>query len=169
VKARGRRPTGGFERSRTVPTSSSSCWTRASSSSSTTTRSCNECQAQAPHRVRSIDDLNGDRSTRRSLRHDGKRGPYPVVAVLSREGSTRGRRQTSPSRPPKGADPGHPRLFPCKPAVFRGPREGAMIATVDPGKPTPWWWAKAMPPLWRYFTRLLEGTSRVCKKTQTAC
>jgi hypothetical protein len=29
-----------------------------------------------------------------------------------------------------------------------------MIATVDPGKPTPWWWAKAMPPLWQYFTRL---------------
>jgi hypothetical protein len=31
-----------------------------------------------------------------------------------------------------------------------------MIATVDTGKPTPWWWAKAMPPFWQYFTRLLK-------------
>jgi hypothetical protein len=28
-----------------------------------------------------------------------------------------------------------------------------MIAIVDPGKPTPWWWAKAMPPLGQYFSR----------------
>jgi hypothetical protein len=27
-----------------------------------------------------------------------------------------------------------------------------MIAILDPGKPTPWWWAKAMPPLWQYLS-----------------
>jgi hypothetical protein len=58
----------------------------------------------------------------------------------------------SPLLPPKGTDPGSCG-FPCKPVVFRGP-EGAIIAIVDPGKPTPWWWAQAMPPLWQYFSRL---------------
>jgi hypothetical protein len=41
-------------------------------------------------------------------------------------------RQTSPSRPPKGTDPGPCGLFPCKPPIFRGPREGATIALLDP-------------------------------------
>jgi hypothetical protein len=58
---------------------------------------------------------------------------------------------------PKGHGSRTLRLFPCKPAVFRGPPEGAVIAIVDPGKPTPWWWAKAKPPLWQYFLRLRMG------------
>jgi hypothetical protein len=44
-------------------------------------------------------------------------------------------RQTSPSRPPKGADPGTLGHFACKAAPFEGAAMGAMIATVDPGKP----------------------------------
>ena len=39
--------------------------------------------------------------------------------------------------PPKGTDPDPCGLFPCKPRVFRGPPEGAVIAIMDPGKPTP--------------------------------
>ena len=58
----------------------------------------------------------------------GGRGLAPVVAVLV----VSAKRQTSPSLPPKGADPRTLRHFPCKTDVFKGPLEGAMIAIVDP-------------------------------------
>jgi hypothetical protein len=45
---------------------------------------------------------------------------------------TRVRSQTSPLLPPKDTDPRTLWLFPCKPAGFKGPQEGAMIAIVDP-------------------------------------
>jgi hypothetical protein len=45
--------------------------------------------------------------------------------------------QMCPLRPPKGTDPRTLRLFPCKPAVFRGPPEGAMIAFFDPEPAAP--------------------------------
>jgi hypothetical protein len=57
-------------------------------------------------------------------------GHAPVVAVLVASEL----RRPSPFRPPKGTDSGPLWLFPCKPAVFRGPPEGAMIATVVPGR-----------------------------------
>jgi hypothetical protein len=41
------------------------------------------------------------------------------------------KRQWSALLPPKSADPGPPRLFPCKSADFRGAPEGPMIAIVD--------------------------------------
>jgi hypothetical protein len=85
--------------------------------------------------------------------HDGDRGPLlprPFAASGRRNGgrgscpssgSTSGvckkKRQTSPLRPPKGTDPRTLPLFPCKPAVFRGPPEEGTIAIVDPVKPTP--------------------------------
>jgi hypothetical protein len=80
-------------------------------------------------------------------------GYAPVVAVLSRRQTGR---QWSPLLPPKGTDPRTLWLFPCKPAVFRGPPEGAMIATMDP------WQADAVvvgeghAPLWQYFFRLRQ-------------
>jgi hypothetical protein len=66
------------------------------------------------------------------------------------------KKQWSPLLPPKGTDPRTLWLFPCKPAVFRGPPEGAMIATMDP------WQADAVvvgeghAPLWQYFFRLRQ-------------
>jgi hypothetical protein len=42
------------------------------------------------------------------------------------------KRQVSPLLPPKATDPGPCGFSPCKPVVFRGPPEGAMIAIVDP-------------------------------------
>ena len=59
-------------------------------------------------------------------------GDAPVGAVLLASATAADGRQLSPLRPPKGADPRTLRLFPCKPAVFRGPPAGAMIAVVDP-------------------------------------
>jgi hypothetical protein len=69
------------------------------------------------------------------------------------------KRQTSPFRPPKGADSGPHGLFPSITALSRGPREGAIIPFLDPelaavrleAKGLP---PKAMPPLWQYFSRL---------------
>ena len=65
-----------------------------------------------------------------------------------------GGRQTSPSWPPKGADRG-PRTFPLQTALFYGTCEGAIIAIVDPWQADAGCWAKATPPLWQYFSRLL--------------
>jgi len=67
----------------------------------------------------------GPRASRRRAR--GRR-PCPVAPVLQ----ATAHRQTSPLLPPKGMDPRTLRLFPCKPDVFRGPPEGAMIAFLDP-------------------------------------
>jgi hypothetical protein len=56
----------------------------------------------------------------------------PVVAVLAP--GVKGRRVhccPQRARTPDSA------AFPCKSPVFGGPREGTMIAIVDPGKPTP--------------------------------
>jgi hypothetical protein len=44
-------------------------------------------------------------------------------------------------------------MFPLQPPVFRGPPEGAMIAVVDPRQADAVIVAKAMPPLWQYFSR----------------
>src|SRR6266516_2919849 len=60
----------------------------------------------------------------------------------------RKKRQTSPLLPPKGADSGPHGPFPCKSAGFGGPREGTMIAILDPlASPTAVGWARAMPPV----------------------
>jgi hypothetical protein len=45
-------------------------------------------------------------------------------------------RQTSPSRTPKGANRGHPWVFPCKPALPRGRGSGHDRHLGPPGKPT---------------------------------
>jgi hypothetical protein len=74
-------------------------------------------------------------------------------------------RQTSPLLPQRARITDPPSLFPCKRTASRGPRQGAMMPIADPlgGHPSaarpPCWWAKAMPPLWQYFSRLLSQTS----------
>jgi hypothetical protein len=60
------------------------------------------------------------------------RRPCPVVAVLL----ACAKRQTSPSRTPKGANHEPPSLFPCKRTASRGPRKGATMPLVDPGRAT---------------------------------
>jgi hypothetical protein len=75
----------------------------------------------------------------------------PVVAVLL--ANAKNKRQTSPSPPPKGANHGPCTFSPCIRAVSRDPREGAIIAPSAPG-PGAALRAKAMPPLWQYFSRL---------------
>ena len=42
------------------------------------------------------------------------------------------KRQTCPSRTPKGANHGPPSLFPCKRTASRGPRKGATMPIADP-------------------------------------
>jgi hypothetical protein len=88
-------------------------------------------------------------------RGDG-RGPCP------RRGSTcsrREKRQTSPSRTPKGANHGLPSLFPCKKAASRGPRKGAICRSRTPLLGTlaqlvpPRLVAEGHAPLGQYFSR----------------
>ena len=71
----------------------------------------------------------------------------------------RKKRQTSPLRPPKSTDPGTLRAFSLQTGRFRGTAGRAMIAIVDP-RPSRrrGGWAKAMPPLWQYFSPLLKAT-----------
>jgi hypothetical protein len=57
-------------------------------------------------------------------------GDAPVVSVLV--ASAKARRQSSPSRPPKGTDPGPLRAFSLQSTLFGGPPEGAIIAFVAP-------------------------------------
>jgi hypothetical protein len=79
----------------------------------------------------------------------GGRRLGPVVAVLGRACE---KSQSSPLLPPKGMDPRTLRLFTCKPAVFRGPPAGAMIAVVDPQASRRWdGGRRPMSPSWRYF------------------
>jgi hypothetical protein len=66
---------------------------------------------------------------RRRERALGRR--LPRIGVLVRLGGPVGR-QTSSWLPPKDADPGPCGFSPCKPVVFRGPREGAIIGILDP-------------------------------------
>jgi hypothetical protein len=72
-------------------------------------------------------------------------------------------RHTSPFRPPKGTDPRTLRLFPCKRPFLGVVRRGHHRHLGPPGKPTPWWWAKAMPPLWQYFALLARKSSRTSR------
>ena len=81
--------------------------------------------------------------------------------------------RTIPLLPPKGADPRTLRFFPCKRAVYRGPPEGTVIAIVDPDKPTLWWWTRAMPPLWQYFSpcskiRMWPSVTRLAERVSTS-
>jgi hypothetical protein len=72
-------------------------------------------------------------------------------------------RHSSPLLPPKGTDPGPLRLFPCKRPFLGVVRRGHHRHLGPPGKPTPWWWAKAMPPLWQYFALFARKSSRTSR------
>jgi hypothetical protein len=52
---------------------------------------------------------------------------------------------------PKGADPGPHGLFPCITTLSRGPREGAIIAFLNPELAAVRLEAKGLPALWQYF------------------
>jgi hypothetical protein len=84
-------------------------------------------------------------------------GPPPLWQYFSPLPQKKGRRLHYGPQRARTPNPGG--LFPCKPAVFRGPPEGAMIAVVDPqASRLRDGWAKAMP-LWQYFPRLQTPTS----------
>jgi hypothetical protein len=74
-----------------------------------------------------------------------------------------------PISAPKGRGPRTPSALSLQTSRFQGAARRGQDRHRGP------WQADAVvvgeghAPLWRYFTRLLEGTSRVCKKTQTAC
>jgi hypothetical protein len=72
----------------------------------------------------------------------------------------RAKRQTSPSLPPKGANRGPLRPFPLQTGRFLGSHDGGHdgdrgLLWPAPLRGSPAVWAKAMPPLWQYFLRLL--------------
>ena len=86
-------------------------------------------------------------------------GPRPSGALTETASHSPSRQYLAPcgsgSDPiaaPKGTDPGPCELFPCKQAIFRGPPEGAMIAVMDPRQADAVVVAKALPPLWQYFS-----------------
>jgi hypothetical protein len=65
---------------------------------------------------------------------------------------------------PKGHGPRTPAAFPLQTGHFKGPPEGAMIAVVDPpASRRREWWAKAMPPLWKYFASVAKKRGELIK------
>ena len=78
---------------------------------------------------------------------------------MPRYGSTsRGRQADESIAAPKGHGPRTPAAFSCIAALSRGPREGAIIASLDPELAAVRLEAKGLPPLGQYFSRLGNQT-----------
>jgi hypothetical protein len=87
---------------------------------------------------------------------------YPRRGSTSRVEAD-GRKADESIAAPKGHGPPDPAAFPLQTGVFLGATMGAMMAVADPSgrhpsaaRP-PCWFAKAMPALGQYFSRLLTA------------
>jgi hypothetical protein len=96
----------------------------------------------------------------------GERRPSPRCGTYF----CRLRRQTSPLLPPKGVDCGLHAFSPANWALPGG-HDGGHDAHRRPPAGTPSrlaapsrWWAKATPPLWEYFSRVLTAGRCVCAR-----
>jgi len=90
----------------------------------------------------------------RGRRHVGGEGHAPVVTVLLAS-AKKGKKADESIAAPKGHGPLHPAAFPVQNNRFQG-AAGRVHRSPSwtPSQPLRCWWARAMPPLWQYFTRL---------------
>jgi hypothetical protein len=102
---------------------------------------------------------HGPRRCRQSrLCSSSGRRPCPVVAILLEGKKKRRRVHCCPQR---AWTPDPCGFSPCKPAVFKGPPEGAMIAVVDPRQADAVMVGEGHTPLWQYFWRLQKADERI--------
>jgi hypothetical protein len=120
---------------------------------------------------RSVSPANGPlRRMQKRGRMSVGRGPCPVVAVLV---PAKEKKPDESIPAPKGRKSWPPkRLTPCKSGIFRVPQWGAMTSVMAP--PTTPFALPRFGPEGRLTggrgpCPRCGGTSRVCKKTQTAC